>query len=202
MTDKQDSVVVCSTPLFGGIAIAFGSLMIAIGVGTVFKPDPMALIVSAAELLGGGIAAAGGYYLMTHRKIHLRFSEEGLYVEEHRITVPWDAIERVEVVDLNQRKSMGQRIGEGALNLAVGGRAVRNPVFMLVVSFNGNGRQRFANRDFIGTAIRRALHVRDEESLLIRPFGLDWHSRTAPFKNLDDMAVAIQIRSDNSKNVA
>lgn len=114
---------------------------------------PGALLLTVL-FLGAGI------YGWTHPSLALRFKDEGLWVQKHKILVPWSAIDYSEVVSPHQRRTEGQKLLTNTVDV-IAGRDSRRDAF-LTITLTDAGRRSFAGRQFISQAVRKALLIRED----------------------------------------
>jgi hypothetical protein len=128
------------------------------------------------------------WYLWKNPWLTLRFSQEGLWIQKHKIVIPWECIESADFICPSDRKSSTEQIAESMIKSMAGASRI-NGIFIAIVLTEA-GRTRFENKDFIGKMTRKLLKL--HEDILISP-------RDIPLSQLRDVVATIQQESNKAK---
>ncbi|MEL6109250.1 MAG: hypothetical protein AAFU85_24850 [Planctomycetota bacterium] len=127
-------------------------------------------LVAAGLLLGAWLATK-------QSTLTLKMSDEGLWIQKHKLLLPWDEIESVEAIVPHQRRG---DLAKAAHAVATGRQTKAR---FLAIRLTEGGREKLGGRDFVGSSTRKQLKI--HEDVLIPP-------RRLPLGKLDEIAETIR----------
>jgi hypothetical protein len=118
----------------------------------------------------------------------LKLTSEGLWIQKHKVNVPWQFIKSAEIICPHERKSPTEKIADAVITALANGSRIK-PIFV-AISLTEDGKKYFSGRDFIGALIRKSLKL--HEDFLISPQYL-------PMRKIPEIVTTIQKRADDSR---
>lgn len=158
-------------PLAGWFMLFFGVLALLSLVSAIISPEGFAKEIRSLVYFGcpvlGPLLCAGGVYMSLHPPLVLALNTSGLWIQKHKLEIPWKHIRKAEIIRPHERKSTGERLLSDAAEIAVRGRASR--AVFLAITLTKRGKREFGDKDYVGRMTRRSLQI--HEDFLVLPGG-------------------------------